>query len=379
MKDSILNKIIYLINGVIAYVIYALIWRKKNNNKYWVIGGHLGQIYDDNSKAFFEYMIENTDKDIYWVLNKNSIAETQIKFKEKVLYRGSIRSYLYCYQAECIIVSHCLADVIPIFYKMKSKFRFFSIYLEHGILGFKKVYSDENYYSQFDIICTVSQFEKKIKKDNFKVDESKLKLTGLTRYDSLKIGHRGNGNILLMLTWREYKDNTEYVSKVISLLTNDKLQKMLKIKKIYMNVVLHSFMHKYYEEINKVKSDNIIILPKESNIQEQLISNSLLITDYSSVSWDFAYMKKPVIFYQFDLERYLSVRGSYINLRDELFGAKVTSEEELIELIEEYIDDNEIRLNRNMKKIDEYFENIDNNNCKRLLDEINKLVKVNYE
>ena len=40
----------------------------------------------------------------------------------------------------------------------------------------------------------------------------------------------------------------------------------------------------------------------------------MLITDYSSVSWDIYYMEKPILFYQFDLEQYNETNGSYIDM-----------------------------------------------------------------
>ena len=69
------------------------------------------------------------------------------------------------------------------------------------------------------------------------------------------------------------------------------------------------------------------------DINELYIISDILITDYSSVFFDFANLKRPIIFFMYDIEQYQNeVRGFYINL-DELPGAIVSNEDELIEEI----------------------------------------------
>ena len=64
---------------------------------------------------------------------------------------------------------------------------------------------------------------------------------------------------------------------------------------------------------------------------------NLLITDYSSVSWDMYYQEKPVIFYPFDLAVYEEVQGSYMDLEKEAFGDVVHDKEELLAALEYYV------------------------------------------
>src|SRR5699024_6201365 len=70
---------------------------------------------------------------------------------------------------------------------------------------------------------------------------------------------------------------------------------------------------------------------------ELLMRSSLLITDYSSVAWDFYYLKKPVAFFQFDYATYEELQGSYIDLKKDLFGEKFTDADTLIKAIKAYI------------------------------------------
>lgn len=73
------------------------------------------------------------------------------------------------------------------------------------------------------------------------------------------------------------------------------------------------------------------------DISELYIVSDLLITDYSSVFFDFANLKRPMIFYMYDLEAYRDdIRGFYLDI-SELPGAIVTKEDELIEEIKKSV------------------------------------------
>lgn len=71
------------------------------------------------------------------------------------------------------------------------------------------------------------------------------------------------------------------------------------------------------------------------DINDLYIAADLLITDYSSVFFDYANLKRPVLFYMYDLAAYRDdIRGFYLSL-DELPGPIVETEEELIRIIPE--------------------------------------------
>ena len=70
------------------------------------------------------------------------------------------------------------------------------------------------------------------------------------------------------------------------------------------------------------------------DINDLYLASDLLITDYSSVFFDYSNLERPVIFYMYDLDQYEhEMRGFYLSL-DELPGPIVKDEEKLIEEIE---------------------------------------------
>ena len=72
---------------------------------------------------------------------------------------------------------------------------------------------------------------------------------------------------------------------------------------------------------------------KVNDINHLYVISDLLVTDYSSVFFDYANLKRPEIFYMYDLEAYGNeIRGFYIDL-DELPGPIVQTEDELIKAI----------------------------------------------
>lgn len=76
---------------------------------------------------------------------------------------------------------------------------------------------------------------------------------------------------------------------------------------------------------------------KHEDIQELYIISDLLITDYSSVFFDYANLKRPMIFFTYDLDEYEEdIRGFYFNLAEKAPGPLVKTTEEVIKAIKEY-------------------------------------------
>lgn len=73
------------------------------------------------------------------------------------------------------------------------------------------------------------------------------------------------------------------------------------------------------------------------SIEELYSISDVLITDYSSVMFDYAYLKKPMIFYAYDLEKYLyGERGVYLDYENIVPGPLVRTTDEIIESLKNY-------------------------------------------
>lgn len=75
---------------------------------------------------------------------------------------------------------------------------------------------------------------------------------------------------------------------------------------------------------------NVINASRYHDIQELYLIADILITDYSSVMFDYALLKRPILLYCYDLEEYLSRRGTYFNLIEKAPGPVCTKMDEVI-------------------------------------------------
>src|SRR5699024_4882982 len=80
--------------------------------------------------------------------------------------------------------------------------------------------------------------------------------------------------------------------------------------------------------------DTIIDVSKLPDIHELYLASDMLVTDYSSVFFDYSLLKRPICFYAHDLEKYKEqLRGFYLDYSTELPGPIVQSPESLYRAI----------------------------------------------
>lgn len=110
-------------------------------------------------------------------------------------------------------------------------------------------------------------------------------------------------------------------------------------------------------------SDKIIDLSRLEKIEDLLILSDVLISDYSSLVFEFALMEKPIIFYAYDLEEYINERDFYYDYNTFVPGEIVKKTEDVIKVIKSN--------NYNMDKIksfkEMFFDEFDGNASKRFI------------
>ena len=85
---------------------------------------------------------------------------------------------------------------------------------------------------------------------------------------------------------------------------------------------------------NDIVDKNDDILSKYDDISEIYLISDICITDYSSVFFDFANLKRPVLFYTYDIEKYKNqLRGFYIDMNTEVPGPLLYTSEEVVNAI----------------------------------------------
>ncbi len=120
------------------------------------------------------------------------------------------------------------------------------------------------------------------------------------------------------------------------------------------------------------------IAKRKTSYNEWFGKGALLITDYSSVAFDFLYLKKPVIYYQFDKDDFFknhTYKPGYFNYDDELFGKVATEQQQLIDIIENYIKNDCTLLDEHVSNIEDLFHRTDNH-CEKLYEKLLSIYRV---
>lgn len=391
-----IKTVITLIFGDLIYLISYFVPKDRN---LWVFGAWFGEKYADNSKYLFEYLNKKHPEIRAVWLTKNKESFDLITQKGYEVYlMNSFKGYKIGLKASKAIISTGIEDIIP-YTCGRTKI----IQLWHGS-PLKRIMFDDEFlcnelknfkskvylfifpyilkkeFSNGTIFISSSEEVKNILSTAFRVPKGNVKITGYPRNDfsdqiteipikkffskkkddNIKIGiymptHRKDGERIIKLLFENY----HYI--------NSRLQ--------YLNSILLIKFHFYGlddEMAKRSKCDRIIFLSDDDfqqDIYKIIPSTDYLITDYSSVYFDYLLLNKPIIFAPFDIEDYLvDDRKFYYDYNEITPGPKaknwnavLTYIEEAINYPDKYKEDREI-----IKKRFNKYE--DKENCKRVFE-----------
>lgn len=171
----------------------------------------------------------------------------------------------------------------------------------------------------------------------------------------LKI-NKSKENILYAPTWKgtHVSDVNNDVKQIIG--DMDYLENEVGDKyNILMKV--HPFLYKEAIKHDEIKNK---LIPDFVDTNELLASVDLLITDYSSIFFDFLVTNKPILFYTWDIDAYGEERGQYIK-NDELPGPMTFNPSQLCEAVNT-IDEVKVRFRDNYINMQQKFTNYEDGN-----------------
>ena len=346
-------------------------------------------VADDNAYHLFKYACgvnDNVEK--YFVLSRESGQFDELSRIGNVVEYGSIKHKLLMLFVDKVITTHPYDTVINPFLDETNQRPLISgllnykvYWLQHGVT--KDNISDWmfKYQKDLSLIVTVSDEESKsFLEEGYGYDESIIQNLGFPRFDNLK--RNDNKQILIIPTWRKnitgnkgIFTSSTYFNNLNSFLNSSELLAMVK-KGYKIAFKPHPELLNYIErdgEITEERFVDLFDIPDEiyvaldESYQDLLNNSSVLITDYSSVFFDFAYLKKPVIYYHPENDPY-HYEGSYFDYETMGFGDIFKSSEGLFEKLNEYADNNCQMEEEYQKRVDEFFTYTDKNNCKRVYD-----------
>lgn len=385
MNNNILSKQ----NGLKLYKIYNKILPINKNIA--VFQSFHGKSYSCNPKAIYEELLkQNSDIKCVWVLND---VNKKLPGNPIIIRPNSKEYYYYMAIAKYFINNGNFPD----FYEKREG----TVHLQtwHGTplkkLGFdidesspayKENTSPElmrrnerwdyliepNKYTG-DILKRAFKFKKEIISSGYprndvliKSDENKIKEVK----EVLNIP-KNKKVILYAPTWRDYEYHSGSVGQPYEFKFDmDRFKQEL--GEDY--VILLRLHYRDAARINITGYENMVYnVSSYDDIQELYLISDILITDYSSVMFDYANLNRPIIFFTYDLKRYGSeVRGFYFNFIKEAPGPIVLTQDRLFEAIKN-INKVEIDYKQRYEKFREKFCSLeDGNSSSRVIQKVFK-------
>lgn len=356
---------------VFYILIYLFSYPFIKNKEIWLFEDK-PSVADDNAKYLFSYAIKQEDNiKKYFVIDKKSSDYSKLLKIDKniIAFKSFKHKFLYLFASK-FISSHTDKVFLNPFYDENGYLEGIATsdkyFLQHGVIKDDLSTLLRKYYYNLSLFVTSSDIEKNsIVNGKYNYDDETVQTLGLPRYDYLK-NNNTSKEILFIPTWRNYLTNetlfinSEYYERLNSFFNNEKLINILK-EKGYTLVFKPHYNLLPFIDLFDINNDNIRIATDES-YQELFDKSCLMITDYSSVFFDFGYLKKPIIYYQSDDYHYLK---DYFDYETMGFGEIVKEESELIDEIVRYIDNGPNMDDKYKDRVDEFFKYNDQNNCKR--------------
>lgn len=350
----------------------------------------------DNGEYLYNYAISQCDGiKKYYIFKKDCLDAKRFKKEnKKYVVFGSLKHKILFLNANIIFETHNSFTKQHSFDALSEQyfrdlFKSLNVCIQHGLSVQYIPHLVNRINDNLKMFFLSSPIEKKNLENVeycYEGYENVLKITGSPRYDGLK--NNDKKQILITPTWRNYLavpvknistgriynsnfKNSKYFKIYNNLINNDKLITNASKNGYKIIYLLHPCTSPQIEDFKKNDSVKLIAATDDLNYEKILTESSLMVTDYSGVQFDFAYMYKPVIYFH-PIELPPSYDEGEYKYEEMSLGEIVKTSNELVDLLCEYMDNQCKIKNKYKDRIDNFFEYHDYNNCQRIYDEVIK-------
>lgn len=313
----------------------------KTDDKLILYNSFGGRSFSDSPKAIFEVMLTDPrfkDYKLVWAFHEPAKYKNIVSIKT-----DNINYFITVLKARVWITNSSVERGLNFTGKHTLYFNTW-----HGT-PMKRMGSDINSSNTafaskgntyYDIMMSQSKFETDVFSKAFGISKEKFLEVGLPRNDILsnytesyrkeireKLGIRENVIVILYApTYREYEKDENY--GVVMAPPMD----LVKWENELPNCVLLFRAHYEVSKVMDIK-DNVFVrnMTNYPDINDLFIASDILISDYSSVFFDYSITGKPMFHFTYDYDKYSSKRGMYFDIREYLSGGK--SEDEIIGIL----------------------------------------------
>ena len=324
----------------------------------WGYDGFTPPDFFDNSKYFFLYLVNNTKEKAFWVSSsKNEIALLK-KYNLPFMKYGSLKYYFYTLRAKYFFHHYGISQIDPILQgnsvqidfwhgtplkkirydvvpktniKMNFLARFIGMNKTEYLASTSKYVSENILSKAFDLPLNQCLDFGYPRTDIFSCTKTETK-EFCKRYAQellpyIEIASNFKKVFLYMPTWRD--DDPDYFSKIN--INFESLNETLK----ELNYGFFLKMHPLTRNVPVKKYSHIFQINNDVDIYPFLVFTDFLITDYSSIFFDYLLLNKEIIFIPYDFENYTEKRNLYFDYDEITPGIKYKSFEEFTEALYE--------------------------------------------
>ena len=347
---------------------------------------------DDNGEAFFRY-ITSLGKDSkchpVFSIGKEAPAYRNLKKIGTVVPYMSWRYKLIHLFAQHTISAYSHNEISNPFgqyayYYCDLMQRNQVVFLQHGIIKDDLSPGLNRYHKNFALFVTSVKPEwLSVVEGNYGYSKDQILLSGLPRYDFLY--NNTQKYITVMPTWSQKLcgqfipeesrwellpgfEQSLYYQFYSNLLNNNRLLEEAQRLGYTIRFLIHPVFLPY---VDRFKLDSRVkVFHQDVCYRDVFAESALITTDYSSVAFDFAYLKKPIIYTQFEENHY---EEGYFDYERDGFGEVEHTVDSTVDRLIEYMREACAMKPKYLERVNQFFLYHDQNNSKRVYNAIRRL------
>ena len=359
-----------------------------------LFGSFGGNHFGDNSGALFDYSrIQNKlDRRLIWLTDNDTIRERLRSKNAEVYIRLSVKGIWLTLRTPIIVTSYSPYDVL-IFVPYRGYPK--DVYLHHGtplrraILREKKRiwdYEPETSVKRFKsiyITIATSPWAAQQQQKHTPVSLDRTVITGLPRNDQLfrknddkaikKELQLSDFTILYAPTWRKWAATCffpfedQHIENLAKFLSK---RNMTIILKPHPTELRRQIGKIFWDEIIKYKNVfKIITINEDVNVQDLLRISNTLITDYSSIHYDYLLLNKPIIYLPYDMKEYTDRLGEFnCDYFKSTPGPKPKTQEAFLDCLDKVYHNDDEYYEERKKLLSKVYIYKDDKSCERVLE-----------
>lgn len=334
----------------------------------------------DNGYVLFKWLCQNhPDKNVIYAIRKDAADYANVKDLGKVIEYGSYQHWYYYFAASvCCDTSWGICCPNSMTYLIMRNIlppHSKRVFLQHGIT---KDYMPQGRKHKLnaDLFVCGAYPEWDYINSNFGYTNNEVRYLGFARFDRLcDVSHAMKvKQILYMPTWRanlhddSHFEQSLYFQKIKEVLTSPELHYILEQNQLDLVYFVHPSIRQTKYHFEPFATSCIKVLNNEDfDLQKLICSSSVIITDFSSIYFDFAYQGKPVIYYHFDYQDYRKNHYSegYFSYERDGFGPVVHDLQSLLQNLSSIVTSGFKMPNEFLLRAERFFPMRDCNNCLR--------------